>query len=73
VNIGNFLVSAELTTPAGPRQCIGESFAWMEGVLVLATIAKRWRFRLVSGRRVKVQPLITLRPKYGMQMIAERR
>src|SRR6185369_8623513 len=34
---------------AGPRQCIGESFAWMEGVLVLATIAQRWRLRLVSG------------------------
>jgi cytochrome P450 len=58
---------------AGPRQCIGESFAWMEGVLVLATIAQRWRFRLVPGHRVKPQPLITLRPKYGMRMFAERR
>lgn len=55
----------------GPRQCIGESFAWMEGVLVLATIAQRWRFRMVAGQRVDVQPKITLRPKYPMWMIAE--
>ena len=56
---------------AGPRQCIGEAFAWMEGVLILATIAQKWCLRLVPGHRVKPQPLITLRPKYGMQMIVE--
>jgi cytochrome P450 len=53
---------------AGPRQCIGESFAWMEGVLILTTIGQRWRLRLVPGHRVKTQPLITLRPKFGMKM-----
>jgi cytochrome P450 len=37
---------------AGVRQCIGESFAWMEGVLLLATIAQKWRFRLVAGHPV---------------------
>jgi len=58
---------------AGPRQCIGESFAWMEGVLILTTIAQKWRLRLVPGHRVKPQPLITLRPKYGMQMFVESR
>jgi len=58
---------------AGVRQCIGESFAWMEGVLLLATIAQRWKLRLVEGHRVEPQPLITLRPKYGMKMIVERR
>lgn len=57
----------------GPRRCIGESFAWMEGVLVIATLAQRWKMRLVPGHRVKLQPSITLRPKYGMQMIIERR
>ncbi|HEY6766516.1 MAG TPA: cytochrome P450 [Candidatus Sulfotelmatobacter sp.] len=56
---------------AGPRQCIGEAFAWMEGVLVLATIAQKWCLRLVPGHVVEVQPLITLRAKYGMQMRAE--
>lgn len=58
---------------AGVRQCIGESFAWMEGVLVLATVMQKWRLRLVPGQRVEPQPLITLRPKYGMKMQIEAR
>ncbi len=53
---------------AGARQCIGESFAWMEGVLILATLAQKWKLQLVPGHRVEPQPLITLRPKYGMLM-----
>jgi cytochrome P450 len=53
---------------AGVRQCIGESFAWMEGVLLLATLAQKWKLRLVPGHRVEPEPLITLRPKYGMRM-----
>jgi cytochrome P450 len=57
----------------GARQCIGESFAWMELVLVLATLAQKWQLRLVPGHPVKPQPLITLRPKYGMQMRVEQR
>lgn len=55
----------------GPRQCIGESFAWIEGVLVLATLAQRWNFRMVPGQQVDVQPKITLRPKYPMWMVGE--
>ena len=58
---------------AGARQCIGESFAWMEGVLILATLAQKWKLRLVPGHRVEPQPLITLRPKYGMFMQIEAR
>jgi cytochrome P450 len=58
---------------AGVRQCIGESFAWMEGVLVLATFLQKWRLRLVPGQRIEPQPLITLRPKYGMRMQIEAR
>ncbi len=57
----------------GARQCIGEPFAWMEGTLILATIAQRWRLRLRAGQRVEPQPLITLRPRYGMRMTAEAR
>jgi cytochrome P450 len=52
----------------GPRRCIGESFAWMELVLVVATIAQRWELRLVPGHPVEPQPLITLRAKHGMRM-----
>jgi cytochrome P450 len=54
----------------GPRQCIGESFAWMELVLVMATIAARWRFELVPGHAVVPHAAITLRPKHGMKMVA---
>lgn len=57
----------------GPRVCIGESFAWTEGILVLATLAQRWRLRLVPGHRVVPRPLITLRPRYGMLMQIESR
>ncbi|MEJ7615475.1 MAG: cytochrome P450 [Pyrinomonadaceae bacterium] len=57
----------------GPRRCIGEGFAWMEGVLLLATIARRWRLRLVPGHRVATQARITLRPKHGMMMTIEER
>jgi cytochrome P450 len=57
----------------GPRVCIGESFAWVEGALVLATIAQRFRMRLAPGQPVELQPTITLRPKHGMRMILEPR
>lgn len=57
----------------GSRICIGEQFAWMEGVLVLAALASAWRFRLARGHRAAALPSITLRPKYGMRMIAQRR
>jgi cytochrome P450 len=58
---------------AGARQCIGESLAWMEGVLILATLGQKWKLRLVPGHPVEPQPLITLRPKYGMRMQVEPR
>ena len=57
----------------GSRQCIGESFAWMEAILITATIAQRWRLRLVAGQTVAVQPKITLRSKYPIRMIPELR
>jgi cytochrome P450 len=57
----------------GPRVCIGEGFAWMEGVLLIATIAQRWRMRLAPGQRVAPQPMITLRAKNGIRMRIEKR
>jgi cytochrome P450 len=57
----------------GPRQCIGESFAWMELILLVATIAQQWRLRLVPGHPVVPQPLITLRARHGMRMTVQRR
>ena len=57
----------------GTRVCIGERFALAEGVLLLATLGQRWRFRLAPGHRVETKPLITLRARHGMRMIAEPR
>jgi cytochrome P450 len=58
---------------AGPRQCIGNQFALTEAHLVVATLAQRYRCHLVPGHRVEPWPLITLRPRFGMRMIIERR
>jgi cytochrome P450 len=58
---------------AGPRQCIGNGFALVEGQLALATLAQRYRLRLAPGASVEPQPLITLRPRFGMPMLIERR
>jgi cytochrome P450 len=52
----------------GVRRCIGESFAWTEGILLLATLAKRWKLKLSPRQRIGLQPMITLRPKFGMKM-----
>jgi cytochrome P450 len=56
----------------GVRSCIGESFAWMEGVLLIATLAQKWKLRLAPGQKVALKPLMTLRPKYGMKMKIEK-
>ena len=57
----------------GPRLCIGEQFAWMEGVLIIASLAQRWKLRTISSQPAQLQPLITLRPRNGIRMILERR
>lgn len=58
---------------AGTRICIGEQFAWTEAILVIATLAQRWRFWLAPKQRIAVQPRITLRPKYGIKMVVRDR
>lgn len=52
----------------GVRRCIGESFAWTEGTLLLATLARKWKLLMVPEQKIGLQPMITLRPKYGMRM-----
>jgi cytochrome P450 len=56
----------------GPRLCIGSNFAMMEAQLILATVAQRYRLRLVPGLPVEPQFLVTLRPRYGMPMTLHR-
>ena len=57
----------------GPRQCIGNSFALMEATLVLVTIARKFRFKLVEGHPVKPLASITLRPEHGIRATLEAR
>ena len=52
----------------GNRQCIGESFAWMEGVLSIATIAQRWRMNYLGTSAPVPQAKVTLRPRDPMMM-----
>ncbi len=58
----------------GPRLCIGQSFAKMEAVLLLATISQRFELRHAPGREI-VEPLpsLTLRPKNGLRMVLKER
>lgn len=57
----------------GIRGCVGEPFAWMEGILLLATICRHWKMHHDRDHKVGLKPLITLRPKYGMRMELESR
>jgi len=57
----------------GPRLCIGNQFAMMEAILLLATIAQRYRLRLVPGFEVEPWTGITLRPKRGVHVTLESR
>jgi cytochrome P450 len=57
----------------GPRQCIGNTFAMMEAVLILAAIAQRFRLALAPDQRVTPAPYITLRPEPGIRMHLESR
>jgi cytochrome P450 len=57
----------------GPRQCIGNYFAMMEIVLLLATIGQRFKFSLVKDHQVELLPVLSLRPKNGIQVVVQRR
>lgn len=57
----------------GIRGCVGEPFAWIEGILVIATVCRKWKMHHDPKHKVELKPLITLRPKYGMRMKLERR
>jgi cytochrome P450 len=57
----------------GPRQCIGNAFAVMEATLILATIAQKYRLRLVPDHPVVPLASITLRPRYGVRVMLESR
>ncbi len=80
-NPENFSEEAKTSRPkfayfpfgSGPRTCIGEAFANVEGTLLIATIAQKWRMKRVSKKPLRLQPLITLRPKNPVRMRLEAR
>ncbi|HUB67192.1 MAG TPA: cytochrome P450 [Candidatus Methylacidiphilales bacterium] len=53
----------------GARICIGDAFAWAEGIILLSVIARRWRFEATPGHIPGLNPTVTLRPKNGLKMI----
>jgi cytochrome P450 len=57
----------------GPRFCIGNTFAMMEIVMVLATIGQRFRLPLVPDHPVSILPAMSLRPKDGIRVVVENR
>lgn len=58
---------------AGSRSCLGENFAGMEAVICLATLAQKWRLKLVPGQTIALQPQLTLRARRGIKMRIEPR
>jgi cytochrome P450 len=58
---------------AGPRLCIGNTFALLESHLILATVAQRYQFTLVPGYPVTPEPALTLRTRSGVRVSMRRR
>jgi cytochrome P450 len=57
----------------GPRTCIGDGFAMLEGKLLLATLARRWRPRPAADHQLRPEPLVTLRPRGGLPVVLHAR
>ena len=57
----------------GPRVCVGASFAMMEVTLLLAMMQQRFHLEIVPGHPIEIFASVTLRPKYGIRVIPQRR
>jgi cytochrome P450 len=57
----------------GPRVCIGNTFAMLESMLVLATVARDWSMRLVPNQEIRLSPVLTLRPRNGIRVVLSKR
>ena len=64
---------AYLPFGAGPRTCIGSTFALQEATLVLASVVRRFQMQLAPGSVVWPQMRVTLRPEHGLPMMVEPR
>ena len=56
----------------GPRQCIGEGFAWMELKVLLAVLLRHWRIELIPGQNIRPKPAITLRSNHPIRVVIHR-
>ena len=56
----------------GPRQCIGEGFAWMELKVLLAVLLRHWRIELIPGQNIRPKPAITLRSNHPIRVVVHR-
>lgn len=59
---------AYLPFGGGPRVCVGNSFAMMELQIAVATIAQHYQLELIPNQQIEPEPLVTMRPKYGINM-----
>jgi cytochrome P450 len=59
---------AYLPFGAGPRICIGQTLAMMEGILILAALMRRWRLEVLNPEDIEPVGLITLRPRGGLKV-----
>ena len=57
----------------GPRACIGNTFATMEIILVLASIGQKYSLKLAPDQKVEILPAMSLRPKEGIKMVVQGR
>jgi cytochrome P450 len=57
----------------GPRVCIGNTFAMLEAILVVAAVAQRFHFDWAAAPPVVPWPSITLRPRHGIHMVVRER
>jgi len=57
----------------GPRVCIGNHFAMMEAILILAIAMQRFHFELVPDQKLELAPSVTLRPKEGVRAVVKHR
>jgi cytochrome P450 len=57
----------------GVRVCIGEPFAWLEMILIVAALVQRWKFQVNPSLQVELEPRVTLRPRGGMPLVVRER
>lgn len=65
--------SAYLPFGGGRRVCIGKSFALLEMTMIAALMSRQFTYEVSPGHRVEPEATLTLRPRYGLKMIAKRR